>query len=231
MIIESDQRAGLRVRASTRSRLLVAVCGILGPVILVASFVINPAPPVAYSVAQLRNFALQHHDGIVLGGWLQGMGSLLIVLFSLGLVHLANATQRLAGWVTLLAGAVILVVSLLEVTFYLAAVQATEAGDTVGGLTANNLIKAVQHVFLIAPAVLLPLGVVLRSSRILPRGFAETALSIGAALQLLGLVGLLLPLQSVIDVILIAQSLWFVAAAVAIVGFSARPDNVGDAAA
>jgi len=231
MIIESDQSAGLRVRASTRSRLLIAVCGILGPVILVASFVINPAPPAAYSLAQVRNFALQHHQGIVLGGWLQGMGSLLIVLFSLGLVHLANAAERLAGWLTLLAGAVILVVSLVEITFYLAAVQATEAGDTVGGLAANNLIKAVQHVFLIAPAVLLPLGVVLRSSRILPKGFAETALLIGAVLQLVGLVGLLLPLQSVIDVILIVQSLWFIAAAVALLGSSGRPDNAGDAAA
>jgi hypothetical protein len=211
----------MNLSSSRRSGLVIALCGIVGPSILVASFVINPAPPATDTVAQLRDFALQHHNGIVLGGWLQGMGSLLIVLFSLGLVHLANAAQRLAGWITLLAGAVILVVSLVEIVFYLSAVQATEAGDTAGGLAANSLIKAVQHVFLIAPALLLPLGIVLRDSRILPRVFAYTALLVGGTLQVLGLVGLLHPLQAVINVILIIQSLWFIAAALAVLRYGA----------
>lgn len=56
------------------SQLLTALCGIVGPVILVASFVINPAPPAESTIPQLRVFALQHHQGIVLGGWLQGIG-------------------------------------------------------------------------------------------------------------------------------------------------------------
>src|SRR6516165_322482 len=136
-----------------KSRVLTALAGIIGPVILVASFVINPAPPADYTTSQLRDFAVRHHNGIVLGGWLQGMGSLLIVLFALALVHFANATHRLAGWVTLLAGASVLMVSLVEITFYLGAVQASEAGDIGAALASNNLIKAVQHVFLIAPAL------------------------------------------------------------------------------
>ncbi len=209
-----------------RSRLFIALPGIVGPVVLVASFLLNPAPPLGATVAQLRDFAVRHHNGIVLGGWLQGMGSLLIVLFALGVVHLANAMQRLAGWVTLLAGAIILMVSLSEITFYLAAVQATELGDTAGGLAANNLIRAVQHIFLIAPALLLPLGFVLRDSRVLPRVFALTALLLGVTLQLLGLIGLLWPLQSLIDVLLIVQSLWFVAAAVGVLRY-----GTGNAAA
>ena len=109
--------------------ILTGVCGLLGPVILVASFFINPGPPADYTITQLRDFAVQHHDGIVFGGWLQGMGSLLIVLFAIALVHLAGATHRLAGWITLLAGATILMVSLVEVTFYLGAVRATQLGD------------------------------------------------------------------------------------------------------
>lgn len=197
-----------------QSYILTTLCGIIGPVILVASFVINPAPPADYTTTQLHNFAIQHHNGIVLGGWLQGMGSLLIVVFALALVHLAKATHRFAGWITLLAGATILMVSLVEITFYLGAVQATEIGDTASALASNNLIKAVQHVFLIAPALLLPLGFVLIGSNILPRVFAYLALALGATLQVLGLLGLFNVLQPVIDVLLIVQSVWFIAAAV-----------------
>jgi hypothetical protein len=158
----------------------------------------------------------------VLGGWLQGIGSLLIVLFAIVLVHLAGAAHRIAGWVTLLAGATILAVSLQEVTFYLGAVQATEDGNTASALASNNLIKAVQHVFLIAPALLLPLGFVLVRTTVLPRLFAYTALALGATLQILVLVGLFNVLQPVIDVLLIVQSLWFVAAAVALLIRSGR---------
>src|SRR5215470_3868186 len=132
--------------STLQARILTALCGMIGPIILVASFVINPAPPAEYTVDQLRAFAVQHHNGIVFGGWLQGMGSLLIVLFAIGLVHRADASHSLAGWITLLAGATILMVSLVEVAFYLAAVQATEAGDAASALASNNLIKAVQHV-------------------------------------------------------------------------------------
>jgi hypothetical protein len=121
---------------------LTALCGIIGPVILVASFVISPAPPASYTITPLRDFALQHHNGIALGGWLQGIGSLLIVLFAIALVHLADATHRLAGWITLLAGTIILMVSLVEVRFYLGAVQATEIGDTASALSSNNLISS-----------------------------------------------------------------------------------------
>ena len=200
---------------SQRQRqILTALCGIIGPVILVASFVINPAPPADATVAQLGAFATLHHDTIVVGGWLQGLGSLLIVLFAIAVVHLAGATHRIAGWITLLSGATILMVSLVEVTFYLGAVQATAAGDMASAVASNNLIKAVQHIFLIAPALLLPLGVVLLDSRLLPRVFAYLALAIGATLQVLGLFGLFHALQPVIDVVLIVQSVWFVAASI-----------------
>jgi hypothetical protein len=190
------------------------LCGILGAVALVSSFIMNPAPPADFSLAQLRDFAIQRHNGIVLGAWLQGMGSLLLVLFAIALVHLAGATNQLAGWITLLAGATILMVSLVEITFYLGAVNAAEAGDLTSGTVSNALIKAVQHVFLIAPALLLPLGAVLLGSQVLPRVFAYLALAIGATLQIFGLVGLFGVLQPIIDDVLIVQALWFVAAGV-----------------
>jgi len=204
-------------------RILAALCGIIGPVILIGSFVINPAPPAGYTIAQLRDFAIQHHNGIVLGGWLQGIGSLLMVVFAIALVHLANATQRFAGWITQLSGATILMVSLMEVTFYLGTVQATEIGDTASALASTNLIQAVQHVFLIAPALLLPLGFVLLGSNVLPRGFAYLALTMGATLQIFGLLGLFNILQPVIDTLVGIQSLWFMAAAIALAIHADKP--------
>ena len=199
---------------SPRLRIVAGLCGIFGAIALVSSFVMNPAPPAEFTVSQLRDFAVQHHNGIVFGAWLQGMGSLLLVLFAIALVHLAGATHQFAGWVTLLAGATILMVSLVEITFYLGAVQAAEAGDLTSGAVSNALIKAVQHVFLIAPALLLPLGAVLLGAQILPRVFAYVALAIGATLQIFGLVGLFGVLQPIIDDVLIVQALWFVAAGV-----------------
>ena len=199
---------------SPRLRIVAGLCGIFGAIALVSSFVMNPAPPAEFTASQLRDFAIQHHNGIVFGAWLQGMGSLLLVLFAIALVHLAGTTHQFAGWVTLLAGVTILMVSLAEITFYLGAVQAAEAGDLTSGAVSNALIKAVQHVFLIAPALLLPLGAVLLGAQILPRVFAYVALAIGATLQIFGLVGLFGVLQPIIDDVLIVQALWFVAAGV-----------------
>lgn len=216
---------------SRNSTILAALSGIVGPLILVASFMMNPAPPASDTALQLRDFAVQHHNLIVFGGWLQGIGSLLIVLFVIALIHFTGAAQRISGWITLLACSAILIVSLTEVAFYLAAVQAAEAGDIASALASNNLIKAIQHVFLIAPAILLPLGYILLSSAVLPRIFAYLALLLGAALQIFGLLGIFNFLQPVIDILLIVQSLWFVAAAIALLipkkqqaqVFSARP--------
>ena len=207
----------LKKMATQRFRLLTSLCGIIGPLTLVGSFLINPAPPADASAAQLTEFAHRHYITIVLGGWLQGMGSLLIVIFALALVHIAGATQWFSGWMTLLAGAIILMVSLVEITFYLGAIQGAASSDQASGLASDNLRKAVQHVFLIAPALLLPLGVVLVSSRLLPLLLAYFGLALGAILQILGLVGLFHVLQPVIDVVLIVQALWFVAAAIALV--------------
>jgi hypothetical protein len=197
-------------------RLLAALSGIIGPLTLVGSFFINPSPPGDATVAELTDFARRHHNTIVLGGWLQGMGSLLIVIFALALVHLAGATNWFSGWLTFLAGATILMVSLVEITFYLGAVQGAGSGDQASGLASDNLRKAVQHVFLIAPALLLPLGVVLIRSRLLPLALAWSGLALGALLQILGLIGLFRVLQSLIDALLIVQALWFVAAAIAL---------------
>jgi hypothetical protein len=203
-------------------RRLVGLSGIVGPIVLVGSFAMNPAPPPGLSAAALAAWAAPRAGLLMFGGWTQGIGSLLIVIFALGLVELAGPRGGFAGRLTGLAGATILAVSLIEVTCYLAAAQAVAGQDLAMGLISGALIKAVQHVFLIAPALLLPLGVMILTSRVLARPFGWSALALGGALQALGLAGVFAPLQPVVDGALIVQSAWFVAAGVVVTGWSGR---------
>jgi len=193
---------------------LSALCGLLGPIVLIASFQINPAPPASSTATQLMEFAAQHYATIILGGWMQAVGSILLVLFALSIVYFARATGRLSGLITVMAAACILMVSLLEITFYLTAAQALVDRDEALGTSANAVVKSVQHVFLLSPALLLPVGYILVSTRLLPPVLGYLSIFIGAVLQILGPIGIFAPLQGLIDVILIVQALWFAAAGI-----------------
>ena len=61
-----------------------------------------------------------------LGAWLQAVGPLLIVLFAFAIVSLAGATSRFAGWMTMFGGILLMVVSLIEVVFYISALSGPE---------------------------------------------------------------------------------------------------------
>ena len=54
----------------------------------------------------------------------------------------------------------------------------------------------------------------LLNSKMLPRIFAYLALVMGVTLQIFGLLGLFNVLQPILDLLLIAQSFWIVAAAI-----------------
>jgi hypothetical protein len=200
------------MREATVLRVAAGACGVVGPIVLVASFAINPAPPPGLGVVALAAWAAQHHGLMLFGEWMQGAGSALIVVFSLALADLSGPAGGFWRRLTILASQTILAVSLMEVCFYLAAAQAAASGDVSLGLVTAGLIKAVQHVFLIAPAVLLPMSVMILRSRLLPTMFGWTGLTVGGGLQGLGLAGLFAHLQSVVDGVLIVQSAWFVVA-------------------
>jgi hypothetical protein len=197
--------------------ILVALCGVAGAVALVVSFDLNPGPPAGSTLAQTMEYARQNADVIRLASWLQGVGSLLNVLFALGIVVQAGGTRRLAGWVTLLSGAALLNVSLLEIAGYLTAAAAGASNDSTTATVTLHLIDAIHHDFVIAPALFLPLGLVILGSRVLPRGLGYLALVLGGIVQILGLAGLFGVPQSVVDNVLTIQELWIVAAAVMLV--------------
>src|SRR6266849_1083980 len=94
-------------------RILSALSGVVGIIMLITSFSLNPGPPDNATSAQLIAFGSQNFTLILWGAWLQAVGPLLIVLFAFAIVYLAGATTRLAGWMTMFGATTLMTVSLV----------------------------------------------------------------------------------------------------------------------
>lgn len=210
--------------SSRATRIWVALSGVAGVAMLIAHFQIpahvpgDDSPP-----ATITRFVLQHHAAVLATAWLQGFGPFPYVLFARGVVNLAGAMTWLAGWVTLLASAVILTLSPIDAAFTISAAAAVAHGNAVTASVSFDLIdgpgnNAVGRVFLIAPPLLLPLGAVVLGSRLLPRAFGHIAVALGAASIILGLAALFSATAfSLAIILIIAESAWILAAAGALV--------------
>jgi hypothetical protein len=190
-----------------------ALSCIAGVILLGLSFATAVGPPADATYAELVKFGQQHRAAILWGAWMQAVGPVLIVLFAFALVQLAGAGQRLAGWMTFFGAAVLMTVSLIEITFYIGALFPDPA---VMPLVSLKLIYAVQHLYFVvaAPALFLPLGVVLICSVVLPRLFGYLALVLAAIFAGLGIVfhqTLILP--NAVTAFAGVQALWWLAAA------------------
>ena len=198
-------------------QILSALSGIAGVIMLITSFSINPGPPSNATSAQLIAFGNQYYTSILWGAWLQAVGPLLTVLFAIAIVCLAGATTRLAGWMTMFGGAILMMVSLFEIVFYMSTLDRNPATMV---LISQDLIHAVQHLYFIvaAPALFLPLGIVILGSRVLPRVFGYLALVLGATFVILGVVSLYsLTLPAVVIAFAGLQTLWWLAAAIMLI--------------
>jgi hypothetical protein len=173
---------------------LTGLCGILGTIALAiyfsAPFWLMPLPPANAAIEQVMNFGIKYHNVILWDTWLQQIGSFLSILFVLALVHLAGASDKFAGRLALLVSGVIMALSLAEGTFELSAVYAGENGHLESALTAFDLTNVFVHVFLLAPSLFLVMGLALRGTTLLPKGFAYSAIYLGVFFQILGVIGL-----------------------------------------
>lgn len=202
-----------------QARTIAALSGILGVVMLLTSFVLNPGPPAGATSAEATAYVAQHRDAILLASWLQEIGSFLSIAFALALVSFAGAMARLAGWLTLVGGTILVLVSVVEVTFYILVVQGSTSSTPTTDEMAAQLIQAIQHAYsmLAAPAVFLPLGVVLLGSRVLPRIFAYLAFALGGVFAVFGPIVLFADsLQVAVNILSILQGFWFLGGAIAV---------------
>jgi hypothetical protein len=211
-------------------RLLSALSGIVGVIMLITSFSINPGPPPNATSTQLLAFGHHYFTSILWGAWLQAVGPLLILLFAFAIVFLAGAATRLAGWMTLFGGTVLMTVSLIEITFYMSALNTTPLNNNPAamGLISLELIHSVQHLYFIvgAPALFIPLGVVILGSRVLPRVLGYLAIVLGAAFAIAGIVYLFdLTLPVLVQAFASIQVLWWLAAAILLI---VRPEKTAD---
>jgi hypothetical protein len=205
-------RKGMRM-LTRRAAVWAAVSGLVGTCMIGISFLINNGPPAGASGAQLTAFGQQHHDAILWGAWLQAVGPVLIAVFAFAIVVLARATARLAGWMTLLGIATLMMVSLIEITGYIGTLQTSPATM---GLTSVALISSVQHLYFIvaAPAVWLPLGLVILGSGVLPRFLGYMAIVLFAVFVLAGVFTLLdSTVPPAVQMLGSVQALWWLAAA------------------
>ncbi|HEY2580952.1 MAG TPA: hypothetical protein VGI43_04055 [Mucilaginibacter sp.] len=197
--------------------ILSGISGIAGVLMIGISFNINPGPPPGASTDQLIAFGRQYYNSILWGAWLQAVGPFFITLFAFALVILAGAQNRLSGWATFFGATVLMMVSLIEITFYIAVMF---DNPQVGHLISMNIISAVQHLYFIiaAPAFFMPLGIVLLGSEVLPRIFGYLAVLIGAAFFILGIVFLLnLVLPFWVTAFAGVQAFWWLAAAITLI--------------
>ena len=206
--------------------ILSGLAGVAGVVLLVVSFAINAGPPPGATYAELVKFGQQNYAKVLWGAWLQPVGPVLIMLFAFSLVHLAGAMQRLAGWMTLFGATILMTVSIIEVTLYIGALH---QDPVVMPSISLGLISAVQHLYFIvaAPALFLPLGIVLLRSAILPQLYSYLALLLAAAFAALGGIYLLtLTLPVWVTAFAGVQALWWLAAAVTFISRSGKLRDV-----
>jgi hypothetical protein len=130
---------------------------------------------------------------------------------------MAGAENHLAGWMTFFGASSLMTVSLLEVTFYISALH--QQPPAMGAMSLG-VISAIQHLYFViaAPAVFLPLGVILRESDVLPKLFGYLAIALAILFFAAGVIFMLtLTLPDPVTASGAVQALWWLAAAVALI--------------
>jgi hypothetical protein len=209
-------------------KILSGFSGIIGVVLLVTSFNINPGPPPGANYEQLLSFGHQHYESILWGAWLQTIGPFLIIVFAFSLVYFSGAGQTLAGWMVFFGAGVLMTISLIEITFYIAVLF---KDPPLGSMVGLNIIYAVQHLYFIigTPALFIPLGIVLLNSDILPKWLAWLAILMGILFGTLGIVFLLcLILPFWVTAIAGIQAFWWLAASIMLIAPAKKKDQIED---
>src|SRR5215469_8162093 len=129
---------------------------------------------------------------------------------------------------TFFGATTLMIVNLIEVTFYIVALFTNPPGMTEIGM---RLIESVQHLYFIvaAPAVFLPLGIVLVTSRTIPRVLGHLALGVGGTFAAIGMASVLtLALPASVTSLGSIQALWWLAAAFSLLFSSKRISTLHD---
>jgi hypothetical protein len=206
-----------------RLRILGALAGITGPVLLAAYFT-APAlvrwPDAGASPGRLTVYATAHRLLFYGGGWLQATGALLSIVFFLVLLQLSGAGGTLAGSATVTGCALLLSVVAIEAALLEAVPMAAANGDQATVATTFALSNGVfARIFPLAPAPLVfaGIGVALSGASILPRVFARTVVLISALFFVAGLAAVFATAGLILAIVMsVVETIWIAAAAIAL---------------
>ena len=211
------------MRSEQATRKIIALCGMAGPVALTVYFA-APAvlswPYAGASAGQLTAYALGHQSLFYAGAWFQVTGTLLSVVFFLGILQLAGVAARMSGLLVIVASTSLLAIVLVEAALLVAVPMAASTGDTATVVTTFDLSNGVfVRVFPLAPASVsyMALGAVILGSHVLRPWLGYAALGLGIAFELAGLIAIFASFGLILAVALsVGQELWILAAAVAL---------------
>jgi hypothetical protein len=212
-----------------RLRVLGALAGIIGPVLLVAYFItplFTSWPSPGESPGKLAAYASAHRQLFYLGGWLQATGALLSVVFLLVLLQHSGARRTLAGAAALTGCAVLLSVVAVEAAMLEAVPIAAANGDHATVATGFELASGVLvriYPLIPAPLVFAGIGFALYRTSILPRVFARTAVLISALFLLAGLAAVFGTAGLIFATVMsVVEAIWIPAAAITYARTTAR---------
>jgi hypothetical protein len=216
-------------QSARQLRMMAALAGIAGPVLLVAYF-ITPLfvgwPSATESAGKVAAYADAHRVLFYLGGWLQGTGAALSVVFLLVLLQHTGARRNVAGSVTLVGCTVLLSVVAVEAAMLEAVAVAAPNHDLATVATGFQLASGVFvriYPLVPAPLVFAGIGFALSGTSILPRVFARTALAISALFVIAGLAAVFGTAGFIFATVMsVTEAIWIPAAAVAFARRTAR---------
>jgi hypothetical protein len=155
-----------------------------------------------------------------------GIGSFLSVIFYVGLVHISGAVMRFSGLLAIIASAVVLAISLVDVTFMVEAANAAILGHADTTKVAFDFIagggEAFDYAFIFGPAPVLitSIGIVLLRADIISRFFGYAAIAIGVMFFIAGLLSVFYPGTSAItiafEIVQLSRVIWVLTSAIAI---------------
>jgi hypothetical protein len=212
-----------------RLRMLGALAGLTGPVLLAAYFTVPQLvgwPSAGTSPGQLIGYANAHRLLFYGGGWLQATGALLSIVFFLVLLQLTGNRATLAGSATITGCALLLSVVMIEAALLEAVPMAAANGDRATVATAFALSNGVfARIFPLAPAPLVfaGTGFALSGTSVLPRVFARTALLVAGLFLVAGLAAVFATAGLILAIVMsVVEAVWIAAAAIALARTTAR---------
>lgn len=198
---------------------LAAATGVTSVVVLfLHSMMLGGQPTEGAGTTAIADFLVGHHTAVLTSTWLDGFGSVLLILFVYAVVHLAGPAAGFGGALATRVATPIIALSLVIDAALIGASRAADAGHDGTAGTLWSLATGMDNVFPVANSVWMPLlGVVLLPATVLPRAYAPIVIAIGAAEFVIGTAAVFSPaFTAANNLVFIGFMAWMLAASIAL---------------